>query len=175
MSRRSTVLQGNAARQLGHHASRARLPGQVPGVLLLVTNLPLIPDLEHPRFGGRVGSTRLSSILEAADRDMEELAGGKDQLGSAVATPTIPSCPPASTDLVDRDVAAKRSSSFSNRFAFTPCLPATTSRSVAKGDPVVAPLLGLRVSGPGLYHQDPALDVERQEEGQHNERASRCD
>jgi hypothetical protein len=63
-----------------------------------------------------VDSTRFSSILEQAARDMKELAGGKDQLGSAVCYSHNPELPAGWHHLVDRHVAANQSGSLGNSF-----------------------------------------------------------
>ena len=90
------------------------------GTAQTVTDLKLIPDLQHRKLGGRTDATRLGWIMEEADRVMKELGGGKSQLTGEIYDSSHPDLPAGFQNLLERYVGGNQSGSFNNRFWFTP-------------------------------------------------------
>jgi len=85
-----------------------------------ISDLQLVPDRQHRKFGGRVDNTRLGWIIEEADRVMKALGIGKDHLTGATYNSSTPDLPPGYQNLLERYRDAGISGNFNNRFWFTP-------------------------------------------------------
>lgn len=85
-----------------------------------MTNLQLVPDRQHRKFGGRVDNTRLGWIIEEADRVMKALGIGKDHLTGADYTSSTAGMPAGYQNLLERYSANSQFGNFNNRFWFTP-------------------------------------------------------
>jgi len=90
------------------------------GINQTVSDLQLVSDLQHRKFGGRVDNTRLGWIIEEADRVMKALGIGKDHLTGATYNSITPGLPPGYQNLLERYRDAGVSGNFNNRFWFTP-------------------------------------------------------
>ena len=90
------------------------------GATTSVTDLQLVPDRQHRKFGGRVDNTRLGWIIEEADRVMKALGIGKDHLTGALYSSSTAGMPPGYQNLLERYRDNGINGSFNNRFWFTP-------------------------------------------------------
>ena len=85
-----------------------------------ISDLQLVPDRQHRKFGGRVDNTRLGWIIEEADRVMKALGIGKDHLTGATYNSSTSELPPGYQNLLERYRDVGISGNFNNRFWFTP-------------------------------------------------------
>ena len=85
-----------------------------------ISEVQLVPDRQHRKFGGRVDNTRLGWIIEEADRVMKALGIGKDHLTGASYNSSTPGMPPGYQNQLERYRDAGTTGSFNNRFWFTP-------------------------------------------------------